>query len=90
MKKTIIITNLAMRFYRDYGWDLSILTQYLKKGGFRYFDDPLDPYWILQAHSVMDVEKLMKDGHVGELLGRDRWSDERNLTDLEILKSRNW
>lgn len=95
MKKRIHITSLAMRFYLQDGWNINLLKTYLKKG----FDaeipivrkgDMGGDYLILNPNNSLDVEKLIDDGHVGELVGRDRWDELKGKTDLEVLTDRNW
>lgn len=93
-KKPIQITSLAMRFQLSQGWTLEILNQYLTKGelilkGFGKDEDE-DQYYILRPYATLDVEGLVRDGHVGALLGRSSWGELETLTDLEVLKQRNW
>lgn len=91
MKKPIVITSLAMRFSESDGWTRELLEQYVtgkihKRG---YGPDEAEyPYYILDLSSHLCVTKLIADGHVGELLGKDRWHELANLTDEEILRER--
>lgn len=45
---------------------------------------------ILEVDSRLDVDRLVADGHVGELRGRDEYGELKGLTDLEVLRYRNW
>lgn len=94
MKKPIVITSLSMRFYVDNGWTLDLLEKYVKKktskDAFRYFDGEYAKYWIANPYTVLDVSKLMEDGHVGELRGKESWGELEGLTDLKVLENRNW
>lgn len=93
LKKDIVLSSLAMRFYSFDGWTKELLDQYLIKGHFiaKGGIDALDPeYWILIPNSILDVDRLMADGHIGELRCKERWGELKYLTDLEILKYRNW
>lgn len=91
MKKPIVISSLAMRFHKSDGWTEELLNQYLIKGKFVIKETFVDDfYWILEPYSVLDVERLYKDGHIGELLGKDRWGELKGKSDLEILRDRNW
>ena len=88
--KPVEITSLSMRFYELGGWTQEILEPYVVSGFLTTFPEDELKYWILSAHSRLDVERLISDGHIGELLGRDRWSELKGLSDLQVLNYRNW
>ena len=91
MKKDIVITSLAMRFPKCQGWSVELLGKYLKKGKLLTFDYGHEhEYYILEVHSTLDVKALYSDGHVGELVGRDRWAELEGMTDIQVLERRNW
>jgi hypothetical protein len=90
MPKSVVISSLAMRFYEKHGWTKELLESYLLRGTLTTFPQDIDPYWILEPYSQLDVERLVADGHVGELVCSDLWGELKGMTDLEILKQRNW
>lgn len=89
----VVITSLAMRFYKYNGWTEEELTPYLtgkvKLRGFGE-DESRDQYWILEMGSKLDVKKMLDDGLIGELLCKEEYGELRDMTDLEILQHRNW
>jgi hypothetical protein len=93
-KKPVIITSLAMRFPISLGWTLDILNSYLIEGSFEkktgWPELGMSDYYILNVGSILDTDKLYKDGHVGPLCGRANYDELKYLSDLEVLKSRNW
>jgi hypothetical protein len=94
-KKAVSITSLAMRFYKRDGWTLKLLESYLPQGeftikDFKCFGEEDSEYYILTPPCKFDVEKLYNDGHIGELIGRESWDELKGLSDLDVLKNRNW
>jgi hypothetical protein len=93
-KMPVEITSLAMRFCKFDGWTEEILNSYLISGNLvlRGFGDNESEakYYILEVNSRLDVKRMIEDGIVGELDGRDRWSELKGKTDLEVLMDRNW
>jgi hypothetical protein len=97
MEKKIQISSLNMRFYEVDGWTLELLNQYLVRGKFAYMDHKMGfsckgemGYWILEPGSAIDARKLIEDGHVGELVGKERWAELKHMGTLEVLNDRNW
>lgn len=94
MKKKISITSLAMRFHEHFGWSEPILNAYLLSGSFKKMagwpEMGVSDYYILDVGSRLDIDRLIKDDHVGELIGRDSYGELRGLTDQQVLESRNW
>ncbi len=95
MKYPVVITSLAMRFYKFNGWTEEDLTPYLTgKLILRGFGEGelQDQYWILDHHigSHLDVKKMLDDEVIGELLCKEQYGELRGMTDLEILNNRNW
>ncbi len=89
MKKLVIITSLSMRFYKSDGWTKELLEQYLLTGSLKTFPEDAAPYWVPNANSSLDIDRLVKDGHVGDLVGKYSYGELQGLSDLEILKERN-
>lgn len=90
--KNIVISSLAMRFYECDGWTYGLLQKYLIRGDFfrKPSFDVEGFYYILDPEeSSLDIDSLIKDGHVGELIWKERWPDLIGLSDLQILKGRN-
>jgi hypothetical protein len=82
-------TSLAMRFYKEDGWNEDILLSLVDENGhcagFKYFDDE-HPYWIPEVGTNMDIERLMQfvtKVHRG-------FNDVPSQTDKEHLESKNW
>lgn len=95
MNKRIHITSLGMRFYVNDGWSLELLRTYLSKSlpseeSFAQMGDFGGPYYILKPGGAIDSSRLIREGHVGELVGRNRWGELKGLSDLEILNDRGW
>lgn len=91
-RKPVVISTMAMRFYSKYGWTADILARYLVRGSLREFDKGSEEfhYFVLETHSELDVERMVLDGHIGELLDKDRWGELKGMSDLQILQDRNW
>jgi hypothetical protein len=93
MKKPIVITSLAMRFCKNYGWTEEDLTPYLTgKLVLRGFgiNESEDQYWILDVGSRLDVKKMLDDGVIGDVLCKEQYGELKGMTDLEVLQHRNW
>ena len=91
--KPVVISSLAVRFYSAHGWTRELLEQYVVRGRleekhFNFGKD--DPYWIPDVGCDMDVRRLMNDGHVGEVQGKEDWGETRGMSDYEVLKLRMW
>ena len=95
VKNSIVITSLAMRFYKSNGWTEETLTPYLTgKLVLRGFgiNELQDQYYILDHNvgSHLNVKKMLDEGIIGELLCREQYGELRGMTDLEVLQDRNW
>lgn len=104
MKKSIIISSLSMRFPLADGWTLELLKKYVSHhsdpeaftlmGEFITSEDERIPYdtryYFARVGTILDIQRLFEDGHIGELIGKDSWGELKGLSDLEILKRRNW
>jgi len=92
MTKMVILSNLAARFYKRLGWDLTLLRRYLEYGDFHiqnFLPINDDEYYILTAGSRMDFEKFLED--FPEVIVKPYCPSEAcNLSKLELLESRNW
>lgn len=94
--KSVVITSLAMRFYKHHGWTEDDLKKYLKRGSLAlrgFGDEELEnQYWIMEVGSQIDVDKMFEDGVVDEdnVLCKDQWGETRDLTGREAMKRRNW
>lgn len=88
----VVATNLAMRFYKNDGWTSHQLYSIVKYIGpecledpYRYFDDT-EPYWIPNVGTRLDIDSLML--LVTEVVRV--FNDHPELTDRQILESKNW
>jgi hypothetical protein len=85
----VIISSLAARYHINDGWNLEILNNYLITGRFvRSPNMDEDPYFILQAHSSLDVDRFLSDYPDVEI--KSGFYGERGMTPRELLISRNW
>ena len=89
-RKVMHTSNLAMRFYVHDGWTLEELNEVLIKGSFHLMkieQDPNDPsYYVLDAHSTVDVDKLDKKVSII----KKAFDDYPNETNKECIKRFNW
>jgi hypothetical protein len=91
MKRPVVISSLAMRFYKSHGWTIDELSKYLKKGSFdtkSSFDN--DEYYILEVGAELDIDRMYEDDLIGDLYGKDNYGEIKNKTDREALMDRNW
>ncbi len=90
MKKPIQVTSLNMRFCENDGWSLDVLLPYLSGTLEKKDFSGSHHYWILEPGSKLDIDRLVADGHVGDLYGHDHWDELKGMSKIEILKNRNW
>ena len=79
-----------MRFYEGDGWTRELLEPYLIRGALKTFPQDPIPYWVLEPHSRLDVERLVADGHVSEVRGQELWGELKGLSMIQVLHRRNW
>jgi hypothetical protein len=96
MKKPIQITSLAMRFQLSDGWTEELLAPYVmthNRGSEPFVKKDFnnkDHYLLPAVGTVLNVKGLIDDGHVGDLVGKESWSELDGLSDLAILEDRTW
>jgi hypothetical protein len=90
--KTIVLSNLAARYYKRNGWDIETLNKYLTKGNWvdsnlLHVDDE-DEYYILDIGGCIDAERLLHDYSDVEVIPFG--PEEINKSRFDLLNSRNW
>lgn len=91
MKKNVSITSLSARFYKRDGWTIELLIascNKYKKMSPTVFELGDEAEYYIYHPGFLDYKALYDDGHIGELLGKDRWGELDGLSDLDILKDR--
>lgn len=80
----VLLSHLAMRFYRNLGWSEALLQSCLMSGSrLKFWDDRIGDhdmaYWVLEVHSHFDLQKLtphiteIRD-YKGEVVPENEWN----------------
>lgn len=85
-KKAVRLSSLGARFYIGDGWTLEELNECLINGSWKTFPEDDDPYYILDAQSRYDVEKLLLKANKCV----SQFSSDYGKSVRELLEDRNW
>ena len=89
MKKPVCISSLAMRFYVGDGWDRETVEKYADGEVIEFDSGKPWMYFIPAVNTHMDVERLYAE-EVSHCRSYEEHGELRGLSDLEILRRRNW
>lgn len=87
----VVTTNLAIRFYTQYGWTKEILDSLVEKkskedGFYNMETGEFGEYWIPVPGTKLDMDKLME-----KVTSIDKtFNDYPHLSDKEFLERYNW
>lgn len=87
----IITTNLAMRFYKNDGWNEDTLLQCVQsfshpEGPFKYFKEDAIPYWIPNVGTKLDLDMLLEKASTIQRT----FNDFPEESDKQHLQRFNW
>lgn len=88
--KRVVLANNCVRFYPSDGWSYGLLNQYVRKGFLMTLNEDGVDFIVLDGEAVVDIEALIKDGHVGKVEGEDRYTFLRTLSDVDALREQTW